>query len=59
MKIAITKKADADKGKVWANLSNGEKIELIAKRLGLVDKDGFVKHADDWLDDLYRRLQND
>jgi hypothetical protein len=59
MKVDIKKKVDPDKGKTWANLTNAEKIELIAKRLGLVDKDGFVKHADDWLDDLEKRLLND
>jgi cell division protein FtsL len=57
MKVDLKKKVDADKGKVCANLTNAEKIELIAKRLGLVDKCGNVKHVDDWLDDLDRRLQ--
>ena len=56
MKVDLKKKADADKGKVWANLANSEKIELLARRLGLVDKDGFVKHVDDWLDDLEKRI---
>jgi hypothetical protein len=59
MKVDIKKKQDPDKGKVWANLSNAEKIELIAKRLGLVDKDGLVKHTDDWLDAMEKRLLND
>jgi hypothetical protein len=59
MKIDIKKKVDADKGKVWAGMSNADKIELLAKRLKLVDDAGFVKHADDWLDDLEKRLKND
>ncbi len=59
MRADIRKKVDPDKGKVWANLSNAEKIELIAKRLKLVDDAGLVKHADDWLDDFTRRLDNE
>jgi hypothetical protein len=59
MKIDIKKKVDTDKGKVWTTLTNAEKIELIAKRIGLVDQAGLVKHADDWLDDLEKRLKND
>ena len=59
MKIDIKKKVDTDKGKVWASMSNADKIELIAKRIGLVDQAGLVKHADDWLDDLEKRLKND
>jgi hypothetical protein len=59
MKIDIKKKVDTDKGKVWASMSNADKIELLAKRLKLVDDAGLVKHADDWLDDLEKRLKND
>jgi hypothetical protein len=59
MKIDIKKKIDPDKSKVWANMTNIEKIELLAKRLGLVDQAGLVKHGDDWLDDLEKRLKND
>ncbi len=59
MKIDIKKKVDADKGKVWATMTNADKIELLAKRLKIVDDAGLVKHLDDWLDDLNRRLNND
>jgi hypothetical protein len=59
MKINIKKKTDTDKGKVWVSMTNADKIELLAKRLKIVDDNGLVKHADDWLDDLERRLLDD